>query len=278
MLSFRESFDVGRWVPDDAAGSPFKLIPYLLRTVDVGVRATYLTLAVLGAFLLIPGRPSVNLTAYLAVLVVGTVGAVGVSLLPWKTLFESGRGMLFLYAWSAFDIVLISILIVITGGADSFLFVLFALTTVFFAASYPPVGQAGLLVFTWVCFAVAVVASDVPVNAATVATRMGLLLAIAFIAHFLSRELARSEELIRRYQETELRQRQALEINDSVVQGLVVAKYALESGEHAKGQEAVERTLGSARKLVTELLESSGEEVAPGDFVRAEPAFEEPPS
>jgi hypothetical protein len=148
MLASRRSHADAR-IPDQATGSPFKLIPYLLRTVNVGVRATYLTLAILAGFLLVPGRPSVNVAAYVTVLAVGTAGAIGVSLLPWEKLFESGRGMLFLYMWSALDIVLITILVAITGGADSFLFLLYALTTVFFAASYPPMGQLVLLVFTW---------------------------------------------------------------------------------------------------------------------------------
>ena len=43
------------------------------------------------------------------------------------------------------------------------------------------------------------------------------------------------------------RERRALEINDTVVQGLVVAKYALETGHEAEGSEAVGRTLDRAR-------------------------------
>jgi hypothetical protein len=275
MLASRRSHADAR-IPDQATGSPFKLIPYLLRTVNVGVRATYLTLAILAGFLLVPGRPSVNVAAYVTVLAVGTAGAIGVSLLPWEKLFESGRGMLFLYMWSALDIVLITILVAITGGADSFLFLLYALTTVFFAASYPPMGQLVLLVFTWACYLGAIAVSDDPANAATVATRLGLLLTIAFIAHFLSRELARSEDLIHRYQQNELRHRQALEINDSIVQGLVVAKFALEKGEHSQGKQAVERTLTAAGKLVSDLIGDSAEGVEPGDLVRTEAAYKKP--
>src|SRR3954466_13430619 len=46
------------------------------------------------------------------------------------------------------------------------------------------------------------------------------------------------------------RERRALEINDNIVQGLVVAKYALEIGRGHDGVAAVERTLGRARDLM----------------------------
>jgi signal transduction histidine kinase len=50
------------------------------------------------------------------------------------------------------------------------------------------------------------------------------------------------------------RQRQALEINDNIVQGLATAKLALELDQHAVTREALESTLASARGLITELL------------------------
>jgi signal transduction histidine kinase len=50
------------------------------------------------------------------------------------------------------------------------------------------------------------------------------------------------------------RQRQALEINDNIVQGLATAKLALELDQHAITREALESTLASARNLITELL------------------------
>lgn len=50
------------------------------------------------------------------------------------------------------------------------------------------------------------------------------------------------------------RQRQALEINDNIVQGLATAKLALELDQQAVTREALESTLASARSLITELL------------------------
>lgn len=76
----------------------------------------------------------------------------------------------------------------------------------------------------------------------------------------------------------DLRRRQALQVNDDLTQGLVVAKYALEQGEIETAKEAVYATLRSAQRIAEGLLEDSGEHSAikPGDLVRGKAAsFEE---
>ena len=73
----------------------------------------------------------------------------------------------------------------------------------------------------------------------------------------------------------QLRQRQALEINDNIVQGLTVAKYAMDAGDGVRAKEAVERTLKAARQTVTDLLndDDAGDlRLGPGDLIRLEPA------
>jgi signal transduction histidine kinase len=56
------------------------------------------------------------------------------------------------------------------------------------------------------------------------------------------------------FEDMKERQRQALEINDNIVQGLATAKLSLELDQHAVTREALESTLASARGLITELL------------------------
>ena len=56
------------------------------------------------------------------------------------------------------------------------------------------------------------------------------------------------------FEDLKERQRQALEINDNIVQGLATAKLALELDQHAVTREALESTLNSARGLITDLL------------------------
>jgi signal transduction histidine kinase len=71
------------------------------------------------------------------------------------------------------------------------------------------------------------------------------------------------------------RQRQALEINDGIVQGLATAKLALELDQTAVTREALESTLASARGLITELLGEVAErpDFEAGELRRSRPAL-----
>lgn len=82
-------------------------------------------------------------------------------------------------------------------------------------------------------------------------------------------ERARAERDARRLREHQLLRRQALEINDAVVQGLASASYALDANNKEMAAEALRATLASARTLMRDLLgtdEAQG--VRPGDLVR----------
>ena len=71
------------------------------------------------------------------------------------------------------------------------------------------------------------------------------------------------------------RQRQALEINDNIVQGLAQAQLALHLGDRAESEEAIAGTLAAARHIITDLLRQSGSEgmqFAAGDLRRSVPA------
>jgi PAS domain S-box-containing protein len=77
------------------------------------------------------------------------------------------------------------------------------------------------------------------------------------------------EAMAARLGEAQLRRRQALEINDNVVQGLVAAVYALEQGEVASSMSYLGRTLSSARAMMDDLLDPlDGIGLQPGDLVR----------
>ena len=68
-----------------------------------------------------------------------------------------------------------------------------------------------------------------------------------------------------------LRERQALDIHDNIVQGLAEAQLAFDVGRPEQAREAVDRTLAAARRLITELLgePGSGTELGPGDLRRS---------
>ena len=56
------------------------------------------------------------------------------------------------------------------------------------------------------------------------------------------------------FEDMQQRERQALELNDNVLQGLVVAKLALDLGERDKAYRAVDTAIASASGMITELL------------------------
>ena len=85
-----------------------------------------------------------------------------------------------------------------------------------------------------------------------------------------------SEAMAARLGEAQLRRRQALEINDNVVQGLVAAAYALDQGRRrALALAYLDQTLSAARAMMDDLLEPlDGEGLQPGDLVRTTPAVD----
>lgn len=71
----------------------------------------------------------------------------------------------------------------------------------------------------------------------------------------------------------ESRRRQALELNDEVVQGLSIAVYAMDAGDLARARGALEATLLAARSIVGGLLAGDGTlELSPGGLTREVPA------
>ncbi len=75
-----------------------------------------------------------------------------------------------------------------------------------------------------------------------------------------------------RVHEEQTRRQAALEINDSVVQGLTAALYALELEDTDAVKDYVRRTLDSARAIITDLVGPIKGPIAPGDLVRTSPS------
>lgn len=71
------------------------------------------------------------------------------------------------------------------------------------------------------------------------------------------------------FQDLRQREQQALELNDTVLQGLVVAKMALDLDQPAKANEALTSAIGSASRIITELLGSKHHSL---DLLRSAPA------
>ncbi len=71
------------------------------------------------------------------------------------------------------------------------------------------------------------------------------------------------------FQDLRQREQQALELNDTVLQGLVVAKMALDLDQPGKANEALTASIGSASRIITELLGSQHHSL---DLLRSVPA------
>ncbi len=71
------------------------------------------------------------------------------------------------------------------------------------------------------------------------------------------------------FQDLRQREQQALELNDTVLQGLVVAKMALDLDQPQKANDALTSSIGSASRIITELLGSQHHAL---DLLRSTPA------
>ncbi len=72
------------------------------------------------------------------------------------------------------------------------------------------------------------------------------------------------------FEDFKVRERHALEINDNIVQGLAVARMALESGDDQESKAAIEDTLRRSQRLISDLLgPSESEPLGPGDLRRS---------
>jgi CheY-like chemotaxis protein len=70
-----------------------------------------------------------------------------------------------------------------------------------------------------------------------------------------------------------LRRRQAVEINDNIIQGLVSALMAAEAGRHDDAQRMMHRTLDATRRMMADLLAPlDGHDLDPADLIRDRPA------
>lgn len=84
-------------------------------------------------------------------------------------------------------------------------------------------------------------------------------------------ERRRGEQAARELRDMHMRQRQAVEINDNIIQGLTIARWSFDLEQIADARRAVERTIEAARALVDRMLETSGE-IEPGSLTRDRPA------
>ncbi|TCC30795.1 DUF4118 domain-containing protein [Kribbella speibonae] len=84
-----------------------------------------------------------------------------------------------------------------------------------------------------------------------------------------SERLRSADEERRRLESGALLYREAIEINDSLVQGMAAARWAMEAGRTEDGLKILEETIGQAQDLVSDLIRQAGM-AGPGPSIRAE--------
>lgn len=161
---------------------------YRMRTVRVAVVSTYVVLGLLIAYPVLPGHATVTTAPYVGLVVVAAIGSTTAALLPWRALFRRGWGERVLSWWSALDIGLITFSLALTGGPRSDLVLLYVLTTIFFAASYPLATQAILFAATIAAYMGLVAGWHATTPLAGIVLRVGTLSVVWFMAAYLGRE------------------------------------------------------------------------------------------
>jgi signal transduction histidine kinase len=162
------------------------LARFRLNTVRVGVHSTLLVCLALTAYPLLSGHGRVDMGPYVTCLVLAYTAMVVVAVLPWERLFQRGVGIPLMYAWSLGDTLIITAAMLATGGAESPLFFVYALTMVFAAISYPRSGQVFVLAVTAASYSLVALVSHHAGGLAVFVLRLSLLGALAFLVGFLS--------------------------------------------------------------------------------------------
>jgi signal transduction histidine kinase len=173
----------------DIDAAPDLVRTFRVRAVGIGVAATLLAIGALIVFPFVGGEPQIDTGPYAVLMAFATVGAVVVTFLPWARLLQTRAGNYLFYLWSAFDIVLIALAAAASGGGRSPVVLLYFATTLFFVSSYPFVGQAVLLAFTFTAWILMVALTRENPGAGVLVLQFGSLGVVAFLGSFLSGEL-----------------------------------------------------------------------------------------
>lgn len=140
------------------------------------------------------------------------------------------------------------------GGPDDAINMLYALPIALVALAFGRIGGlvAGLvgvaLVGAWV------LVDDVSLSAIGWASRVVPMLLLGGLLGDASDRLADADARQRLLEAAAQRHRDATEVNDTLVQGMAAAKWALEAGRHESGLKTLEETLQIGHELVSKLM------------------------
>jgi hypothetical protein len=139
--------------------------------------------------------------------------------------------------------------------AYSMLYV-FPVALVAFAFGLRPGAAAGILAV--VLIILWAVVRDVSLGPAGWASRILPILLLGILLGDASDRLRRTDTERRRLETAALLHRDAIEINDSLVQGMAAAKWSLEAGDVETGLRTLNATISQAQELVSGLIRQAG--------------------
>lgn len=102
-----------------------------------------------------------------------------------------------------------------------------------------------------------VLINDVEFSLSAWITRIVPLLAMGLLLGQASGRLSVAAELRREHEIAVLRHRQAVEINDTLIQGMAAAKWAIEVGQTESGLDTLQETIRLGQQLVSGLIRES---------------------
>lgn len=219
------------------------------------LRARYFLVMIVLAWLLQPLSGSTAATLPGAALVLTAAIIAAVLLLPWRRLPGWARAVPPL-AW-----LVVVALLRHDGGAGISGYATLSLLPVFWFALYGSrrelwIAVIGLLVIV-AGPAIALGAPQYPATELRRAVLLGVFAAMVGVAVQGMLTALRDEVARRKRAEQALRDLEALEINDDIVQGLVVAKMALQVGRTDLAIQSVDQSLEAGKRIITRLTAST---------------------
>jgi signal transduction histidine kinase len=148
---------------------------YRSRSLKVGVRLCAITMIALLVYAVLPHEEPIEQLPFVILVSLGFVGVGLMWWLPWRRIVPPRTLHLVPAGWALFYVLLTGGAIVVTGGADSSLYLLYVPVLLFVALVYPMRFQIGLLGVTIASYTFAVLIAPQPARPGDLVFRLAIL-------------------------------------------------------------------------------------------------------
>ncbi len=179
---------------DVAVDDPW--LRYTLRSVRGGLVTSAFIIFVVTLYLVLPGHANINRAGSLTLVLVATALTAAIAFLPWQRMMDHPVGDWAIYAWAMVMVGILDLAIAFTGGAQSELYLVLIVVTVFLAGpAYPLFLEIGLTAVTVFGYILTLVVTGWGISSASLALRVGMIIACALAVGVLNHELGRAFRL-----------------------------------------------------------------------------------